>query len=149
MMSGLRGLSGLQRRLARVDLRDHEEQILLLLALVISAVVGLIVVAFVAVTERMSRVLLTAGGLQRVLSPLLGSLVAGWLLYKYFPDARGSGIPQTRVALVLQGGVIRLRTVIGKFICSSITLASGVAPWPRGPSVQIGAELPPRGAVPG
>jgi CIC family chloride channel protein len=141
MMSGLRGLSGLQRRLARVDLRDHEEQILLLLALVISAVVGLIVVAFVAVTERMSRVLLTAGGLQRVFSPLLGSLVAGWLLYKYFPDARGSGIPQTRVALVLQNGVIRIRTVIGKFICSSITLASGIALGREGPSVHIGAGI--------
>ena len=141
MASGLRRLSGLQRRLARVDLTEHEEQILLLLALVISAIVGLIVVAFVAVTERMSRVLLTAGGVQRVLIPLLGSLVAGWLLYKYFPDARGSGIPQTRVALVLQNGVIRIRTVIGKFICSSITLASGIALGREGPSVHIGAGI--------
>ena len=141
MTSGLRGLSGLQRRLARVDLREHEEQILLLLALVISAVVGLIVVAFVAVTERMSRVLLTAGGVQRVLSPVVGSLVAGWLLYKYFPDARGSGIPQTRVALVLQNSVIRIRTVIGKFICSSVTLASGIALGREGPSVHIGAGI--------
>ena len=45
-------LGPVQRRLARVDLREHEDKILLLLALVISAVVGLIVVAFVAVTER-------------------------------------------------------------------------------------------------
>src|ERR1039458_8182582 len=44
---------GLGKRLARVDLRKHEDEILLLLALVVSAVVGLIVVAFVAVTERM------------------------------------------------------------------------------------------------
>src|ERR1035441_8602678 len=72
------------RRLARVDLREHEDKILLLLALVISAVVGLIVVAFVAVTERMGRVLVNAGAMQRVLSPLLGSLVGGWLLFKYF-----------------------------------------------------------------
>ena len=28
-------------------------------------------------------------------------------LFKYYPDARGSGIPQTRVALVLGNGVIR------------------------------------------
>jgi len=76
------------------------------------------VVAFVATTERMGRLLLTAGPAQRFLSPLISSLVAGWLLYRYFPDARGSGIPQTRVALILQKGVISLRTVIGKFICS-------------------------------
>ena len=130
-----------QRRLARVDLRGHEDKILLLLALVISAVVGLIVVAFVAVTERMGRVLLTAGGMQRVLSPLMGSLVGGWLLFKYFPDARGSGIPQTRVALILQNGFIGVRTVIGKFICSSITLASGIALGREGPSVHIGAGI--------
>ncbi len=58
------------QRLARVDLREHEDKILLLLALVISAMVGLIVVAFVALTERMGRVLLTAGSVQRLLSPL-------------------------------------------------------------------------------
>src|SRR5450759_3314622 len=75
----LRGLSKLfgpvQRRWARVDLREHEDKILLLLALVVSAGASLIVVGFVAVTERMGRVLLTAGGVQRVLSPLVGSLV--------------------------------------------------------------------------
>jgi hypothetical protein len=37
----------------------------LLLALVISAVVGLVVVAFVAVTERMNRILVNAGAMQR------------------------------------------------------------------------------------
>jgi CIC family chloride channel protein len=137
MASGLRDFS----RLTRVDLREHEDKILLLLALVISAVVGLIVVAFVAVTERMSRVLLTAGYAQRFLSPLVGSLIGGWLLFKYFPDARGSGIPQTRVALILQNGVIRVRTVIGKFLCSSITLGSGVALGREGPSVHIGAGI--------
>ena len=130
-----------QRLFARIDLGEHEDKILLLLALVISALVGLIVVAFVVLTERMGRVLLTAGSIQRVLSPLLGSLVGGWLLFKYFPDARGSGIPQTRVALVLQNGVIHMRTVIGKFLCSAITLGSGVALGREGPSVHIGAGI--------
>ena len=131
----------LWERLARIDLRQHQEKILLLLALVVSAVVGLVVVAFMAVTERMGRVLVHAGGPQRLLSPLAGSLVGGWLLFRYFPDARGSGIPQTRVAMVLQKGVIRLRTIIGKFICSAISLGSGVALGREGPSVQIGAGI--------
>src|SRR5215471_5122290 len=116
-----------RRWLTRVDLQRHEDKILLLLSLVVSAVVGLIVVGFLALTERLSRVLLVASPAGRFLSPTLGSLVGGWLLFKFFPDARGSGIPQTRVALVLQNGVIRMRTVVGKFICSAITLASGVA----------------------
>lgn len=125
----------------RVDLQEHEDKILLLLSLVISAIVGLIVVAFVVLTERLGLMLLTAGPVQRVLSPLVGSLVGGWLLFQFFPDARGSGIPQTRVALVLQKGVISLRTVVGKFICSSISLGSGVALGREGPSVHIGAGI--------
>jgi CIC family chloride channel protein len=124
-----------------VDLARHEDKILLLLALVVSATVGVIIVAFVALTEHMGRVLLASGGMRRLLSPLIGSLVGGWLLYRFFPEARGSGIPQTRVALVLRDGVIGLRTVIGKFICASISLGSGVALGREGPSVHIGAGV--------
>ncbi len=145
MVRAVQGFSKLlrpmQRRLEQLDLEEHEEKILLLLALVTSAVVGLIIVAFVAVTERMSSILVTAGPMQRLLSPIMGSLIGGWLLCRFFPDARGSGIPQTRVALVLQNGIIGLRTVIGKFICSSISLGSGVALGREGPSVHIGAGI--------
>jgi CIC family chloride channel protein len=145
MISSLPGLSRLprpwKRWSVRVDLREHEDKILLLLSLVISAIVGLIVVAFVVLTERLGSMLVTAGAVQRLLSPLVGSLVGGWLLFRFFADARGSGIPQTRVALVLQKGVIGLRTVIGKFICSSISLGSGVALGREGPSVHIGAGI--------
>ncbi len=134
-------LQPIRRRLARIDLREHEDKILIVVALVISAVVGLIVVAFVAMTERMGRVLLTAGAMQRFLSPVVGSLVAGWLLFKFFPEARGSGIPQTRVALVLHNGIIGMRAVLGKIVCSSISLGSGIALGREGPSVHIGAGI--------
>ena len=145
MSLGLPGARNLlrpgERWLASFDFSEHEDKILLLLSLVISAAVGLIVVGFVALTERMGKVLLHAGPAERLLSPLLGSLLGGWLLFQFFPDARGSGIPQTRVALILQKGVIRLRTIIGKFICSAISLGSGVALGREGPSVQIGAGI--------
>lgn len=67
--------------------------------------------------------------------------VTGFLLYRYFPFARGSGIPQTKFALFIEDGRIRFRTVLGKFFCCSASLASGIALGREGPSVQIGAGL--------
>ena len=40
----------------------------------------------------------------------------GYLLARYFPDARGSGVPQTKAALFARDGFISLRTVLGKFL---------------------------------
>jgi chloride channel protein, CIC family len=65
----------------------------------------------------------------------------GYLLFKYFPDARGSGVPQTKAALYARGGYISLATVFGKFFCTSATLASGIPLGREGPSVQVGAGL--------
>ncbi|MEP7363856.1 MAG: chloride channel protein [Acidobacteriota bacterium] len=118
-----------------------EDQLFLVLTLIIGAVVGLTVVAFVAMTEQLGKRLLTASPLECFLSPFIGSLVGGFLLSRFFPGARGSGIPQTRFALLLQRGFIPFRTVAGKFLCSSISLGSGVALGREGPSVQIGAGI--------
>lgn len=142
MLTTLRGWTRLGKRTwLRVGLREHEDKVLAVLALVISAVVALTVVAFVVITERLSARLSQADTLARIVSPFVGALAGGWLLYQFFPDARGSGIPQTRVALILNRGFISLKTVIGKFICSSISLASGVALGREGPSVHIGAGV--------
>ena len=67
--------------------------------------------------------------------------MTGYLLSRYFPNARGSGIPQTKAALFLREGFITLRTVLGKFFCSSVSLASGIALGREGPSVQVGAGI--------
>jgi CIC family chloride channel protein len=63
------------------------------------------------------------------------------MLFRWFPNARGSGIPQTKFALFLREGYISLKTVIGKLACCSISLASGIALGREGPSVQIGAGI--------
>lgn len=145
LMPGFRRLREAFRPIGRwlgdVDFGEHEEKILLMLAMVISATVGLIIVAFVVVTEYLGARLANAGAVERFVTPVAGSLVGGWLLYRFFPDARGSGIPQTRVALLLHDGVISLRTVAGKFLCSSLALGSGVALGREGPSVHIGAGV--------
>ena len=125
------------------DLRRHESQMAMVLSLIIGAVVGLVIVGFILVTGRLGAHLYPAGGLgwRRALLPVLGALVTGFLLYRYFPDARGSGIPQTKAALYIHEGRITLRTVVGKFLCCSTSLASGIALGREGPSVQIGAGI--------
>lgn len=65
----------------------------------------------------------------------------GYLLYRYFPNARGSGVPQTKAALFARDGFISLRTVLGKFGCTAATLASGIPLGREGPSVQVGAGI--------
>jgi H+/Cl- antiporter ClcA len=102
-----------------------EQQIQLVLTLVIGAVVGLVVVAFIVLTENLGSKLYPAGGAawRRVFIPLAGSLITGFLLARYFPNARGSGIPQTKTALFIRDGYIAFRTVVGKFGLSSISLA--------------------------
>src|SRR5208282_3481458 len=78
---------------------------------------------------------------RRLLFPVVGSLGIGYLLYRYFPNARGSGVPQTKAALYAREGRITLRTVVGKFFCTSATLASGIPLGREGPSVQVGAGI--------
>jgi chloride channel protein, CIC family len=124
-------------------LQQREDQVFLVLALVIGALTGLVVVAFILLTERMGMRLYPAGGApwRRLLFPVVGSLGIGYLLYRYFPYARGSGVPQTKAALYAREGRITLRTVLGKFFCTSATLASGIPLGREGPSVQVGAGI--------
>ena len=124
-------------------LREREEQVFLLLTLLIGAIVGVVVVAFILLTERFGARLYPTGGAawRRLLVPVAGSALMGYLLYRFFPDARGSGVPQTKAALYARGGRISLGTVIGKFFCTSTTLASGIPLGREGPAVQVGAGI--------
>jgi CIC family chloride channel protein len=134
-------IAKLSRSLER--LRQSEDQLSLVLSLVIGALVGLVVVAFILLTGRLAARMYPAGGSgwRRILVPTLGSLSTGYLLWRYFPFARGSGIPQTKFALFINDGRIQFRTVLGKFFCCSASLASGIALGREGPSVQVGAGL--------
>jgi len=124
-------------------LQQREEQVFLLLSLLIGALTGLAVVAFIVLTERLGMRLYPAGSAawRRVLIPVAGSLAMGFLLYRFFPNARGSGVPQTKAALFARNGFISLRTVLGKFFCTATTLASGIPLGREGPSVQVGAGI--------
>jgi CIC family chloride channel protein len=124
-------------------LHQHEDKVLLVLTLIIGAVVGLVVAAFIYVTESLGSRMYPAGGAawRRLAIPVAGALFTGYLLSRYFPNARGSGIPQTKAALFLRDGFISFRTAAGKFFCCSVSLASGIALGREGPSVQVGSGL--------
>ncbi len=124
-------------------LERREDQVFLILTLIIGALVGLSVVAFILLTERAGMRMYPPGGetWRRLALPIAGSLGVGYLLFRYFPDARGSGVPQTKAALFARDGRITLGTVLGKFFCTSATLASGIPLGREGPAVQVGAGI--------
>ena len=127
-----------QRWIARLgsrleSLRQREDQLLLVLSLVIGALVGLVVVAFILLTGRLAARMYPAGGAgwRRILVPALGSLSTGYLLWRYFPFARGGGSPKQN-ARFHQRWPNPVRTVLGKFFCCSASLASGIALGAKG-----------------
>ena len=124
-------------------LNDGEEQVFLVLTLLIGALTGLMAVAFILLTERFGSRLYPAGGAtwHRLFFPVAGSLSMGYLLFRYFPEARGSGVVQTKAALYAREGRITARTTLGKFFCTSATLASGIPLGPEGPTVHVGAGI--------
>ena len=87
-------------------LRRREEQVFLVLTLLIGALVGMLVVAFMLVTEQVGARLYPAGGAawRRLLVPCGGFAGYGLFALRFFPDARGSGVPQTKAALYARGG---------------------------------------------
>jgi CIC family chloride channel protein len=125
------------------QLKNREDQLTVVLSLLIGVLVGLVVVAFILLTGRLAAQMYPAGGAawRRVVIPIIGALITGFLLSRYFPNARGSGIPQTKFAIFINDGYISLRTILGKFLLCSASLASGIALGREGPSVQIGAGI--------
>lgn len=125
------------------NVRRREDRLALVLSLLIGALVGLVVVAFILLTGRLAAHMYPSSGAawRRIVVPVLGALCTGWLLFRFFPDARGSGIPQTRAAIFINEGTISFTTVLGKFVCCSMSLASGIALGREGPSVHIGSGI--------
>src|SRR5204863_6469415 len=63
------------------------------------------------------------------------------LLAKVVPDARGSGIPQVKVAYAVNGGRLPFRQAVGKFVIGTIQIGSGASLGREGPTVQICAGI--------
>ena len=81
-------------------LRLRENQIFLALTVLIGILAGLAAVIFTITIKEVTHLLfgISPSHLRYVLVPTVVSLFTGFLLAKYFPNARGSGVPQTEAA---------------------------------------------------
>ena len=73
--------------------------------------------------------------------PIVGGLAAGLLLHYFFPDARGSGIPQVKIAFAMNYGRVPMKTAVGKAVISALCVGSGASLGREGPTVQICAAI--------
>lgn len=122
-----------------------EAQHLFGLTLLIGVVCGVAAVAFhlaIRVAEEMliERALTAPGSswmIWTILTPTLGGLFAGACLTWIVPGARGSGVPQVKAAYATEGGRIKARDAVGKFVISTIQIGSGASLGREGPTAQI------------
>jgi CIC family chloride channel protein len=123
----------------------NERQRLFAVTVAIGGVCGLAAVGFHLAVGLLSRVAveraLAAPGrswmVWTVATPTAGCLIAGVILHYFAPAARGSGIPQIKVAFALAGGRLRLRDSISKFFLSTLQIGTGSSLGVEGPTVQI------------
>ncbi|HUO61060.1 MAG TPA: chloride channel protein [Candidatus Acidoferrales bacterium] len=123
----------------------REEQFFLVLAIIIGVFAGLCVVLFRIAIET-ARIYLLGSSLRPgfprvVLVPTLAGLVLAFLVIRFFPRVRGSGVNQTKAALYIYDGYIAPDTIIGKFLLCALAIGSGQSLGPEDPSLQIGAGL--------
>lgn len=74
-----------------------------------------------------------------VLLPAAGGLLAGLLMMRYAPEARGHGTDGAIEAYHRKGGIIRPAVIWVKAVASALTLGSGGSGGREGPIAQIGA----------
>jgi CIC family chloride channel protein len=124
-------------------LRLRENHVFFALTIIIAVFAGLSAVLFTLAIKGTTYLLfgISPSNLRYILVPTLMSLLTGFLLLKFFPEARGSGVPQTEAAYHLRQGDIPGRVAFGKFLTGVLCIGSGHSMGREGPSVQIGAGL--------
>ena len=125
------------------QLRLRENQVFLALTIIIGVLAGLSAVLFSLAINATARAFfgLSPSWTRLLLIPPAVSLVTGFLLLRFFPGVRGSGVPQVKAAFHLDGGVIPASVPFGKFVTGVLCIGSGHSMGREGPSVQIGAGL--------
>ena len=123
----------------------REDQLFLLLAVLIGIFSGLAVVCFRIAIEWTHLVLLGSSlapsHLRVLLVPSVAGIVVALLIIYVFPQARGSGVNQTKSAVYISNGYVPFNTVVGKFITCALAIGSGQSLGPEDPSLQMGAGI--------
>ncbi len=143
--------SRIRARFVRAELKiaPSESQRLFVLTLMIGVLCGLAAVAFHLAIQLVEHQLiqraLAAPGrwwmVWGIATPTLGAATVGALLHWVVPGARGSGVPQVKVAYASRVGAVRLRDAVGKFFLGALQIGSGSSLGREGPTVQICAGV--------
>ncbi len=126
-----------------------ERQRVFVLTSIIGVLCGLAAVAFhLAIMGAESLLIERAIGapapywmLLTIVTPTVGAAISGVFLTYFVPDARGSGIPQVKVAYAIKGGQMPMRVAVGKFLIGIMQIGSGASLGREGPTVQICAGI--------
>ncbi|MGH6812907.1 MAG: chloride channel protein [Methylocella sp.] len=73
--------------------------------------------------------------------PALGSFIVTYLVEKFAPEARGSGVAEVIDAIYYRAGVIRPVVGVVKSLASAVSIGTGGAVGREGPIAQIGASF--------
>ena len=72
---------------------------------------------------------------------IIASLIAGWLLFTFCPEAAGSGIPEVKLRFWKDFGASPRRIAFVKFVAGVISIGGGQSLGREGPTIQIGSNL--------
>ena len=123
---GFRALQAVRNRLRGAELRPSriERQRLFALTVAIGGICGLAAVGFHMLIDLISGVAIDRAVsapryswvIWTIVVPTVGGLISGVVLEFFVPNARGSGIPQVKVAYAGKGPPLRIRDSVGKFL---------------------------------
>jgi H+/Cl- antiporter ClcA len=119
-----------------------------------AGLIGALAVAYARLIALCQRIFFEHFQEHRVVVSLLGPLffvLATWLVRRFAPDAKGSGIPQVLAAIeqskvekekadTWNSSLISLRTAIVKVISSCIGILGGASIGREGPTIQVAAS---------
>jgi chloride channel protein, CIC family len=147
----MKPLRSLDKALLRFFLRaaPSENHRVFAMSLIAGALCGLAAVAFhlsiIFTEQRVIERAIHARGRTwiwwTILVPTIGGLACGALLQYVVPGARGSGIPQVKVAYAIRGGRVPFTEAIGKFLIGVLQIGTGSSLGREGPTVQICAGV--------
>lgn len=115
---------------------------IILQAVLVGLISGLLVVLFrISITNLFNYIQDLTVNLW-YLFPLItafGGLISGYLVCKFAPEAKGSGIPFVKASLLHLGNLTRVRSIFVKFFGGIASIGTGMSLGREGPSVQLGA----------